>query len=192
MNLLTKTTNLAMEITLKYIKEGDYVIDATCGNGNDTLRLADAVGPDGDVLALDIQRQALDTSKALMAERGIKNVCFAQTNFTGMKKISGFAFPDLAPSAVVFNLGYLPGGDKSVTTTMEDSLHAIAAALDLIKPDGIVTVVLYSGHEEGQKEKDYILKFAEQLPSDVFHVVYTEMLNQQKNPPEVLWITKKK
>ena len=157
MNLLTKTTNLAMDITLQYVKEGDYVIDATCGNGNDTLILAEAVGPNGDVLALDIQREAIDASKKLMSEREIKNVCFGQSNFTGMQKFSGFAFPDRAPSAIVFNLGYLPGGDKSVTTTMEDSLVGIKEALELVAFDGIVTVVLYSGHEEGAKEKEAIL-----------------------------------
>ena len=191
MNLLTKTTNLAMEMTLQYINEGDYVIDATCGNGNDTLTLAQAVGPNGDVLALDLQREAIDASKALMGEHDIKNVCFGQTNFTSMQKFSGFAFPDRAPSAIVFNLGYLPGGDKSITTMMEDSLVGIKEALELVAFDGIVTVVLYSGHEEGAREKEAILEFAKMLPSEVFHVVYTKMLNQQNNPPEVLWITKK-
>ena len=191
MNLLTKTTNLAMEITLRYVKEGDYVIDATCGNGHDTLCLAEAVGAGGDVLALDLQRQALDNSKALLAEHDWKQVCFAQANFADMKRYSSFAFPDQRPSAVIFNLGYLPGGDKSITTTVEDSLRGIQAALELIQYDGIVTVVLYSGHEEGAREKATILKFARALPSKDFHVVYAQMLNQQKNPPEVLWITKK-
>ena len=192
MNLLTKTTNLAMEITLQYIKEGDYVIDATCGNGHDTLALAKAVGTNGDVLALDIQRDAIDASKELMKEHEIKNVCFGQTNFIGMQKFSEFAFPDRAPSAIIFNLGYLPGGDKSITTTMEDSLIGLKEALRLVAFDGVVTIVLYSGHEEGAREKDAVLEFAKMLPSDVFHVVYTKMLNQQNNPPEVLWITKKK
>lgn len=191
MNLLTKTTNLAMEITLKYIKEGDYVIDATCGNGHDTLVLADAVGDKGDVLALDVQREALESSKALLAEHGMKQVCFAQTNFKEMKKFSTFAFPDRQPSAIVFNLGYLPGGDKSFTTNALDSLEAVQAALDLVKKDGIVSVVLYSGHEEGAKEKQAILEFASKLPPKEYHVVYTSLLNQTKNPPEVLWLTKK-
>ena len=192
MNLLTKTTNLAMEITAKYIQPGDFVIDATCGNGNDTLALAQAVGPNGDVLALDIQREAIDASKALLEQEDIKNVCFGQTNFTAMKKFAGFAFPDRSPSAIMFNLGYLPGGDKNVTTTVEDSLYGIRDALELVAYNGVVTIVLYSGHEEGAKEKEAILEFAEMLPSDVYHVVYTKMLNQKKNPPEVLWITKKK
>ncbi len=191
MNILTKTTNLAMELTLKYIQEGDYVIDATCGNGHDTLALAKAVGSDGDVLAMDLQREALDASKALMAENKIQNVCFAQTNFRELSKFSSFAFPDRRPSAVMFNLGYLPGGDKNLTTNAEDSLLAIYHALDLIKPNGVVTVVLYSGHEEGAREKDAILEFVKQLPAQDYHVVYAQMYNQTKNPPEVVWVTKK-
>ena len=191
MNLLTKTTSLAMEITLKYIHEGDYVIDATCGNGHDTLCLAEAVGSQGDVLALDIQRQALDATKKLMGEQVINHVCFAQTNFSQIKKYSGFAFPERRPSAIMFNLGYLPGGDKSVTTTAMDSLEAVKSALELIQEDGIVTIVLYSGHEEGAKEKQLILEFLQELPSNYFHVIYAQMYNQKKNPPEIVWITKK-
>jgi len=191
MNILTKTTNLAMDVTLSYIQEGDYVIDATCGNGHDTLMLAAAVGSKGDVLALDIQREALDATKTLMDEHEMKQVCFAQTNFKAMKKFSSFAFPDREPSAIVFNLGYLPGGDKSLTTTEEDSLQAVKDALDLIKKDGVVTVVLYSGHEEGAREKQAILDFARTLPSKEYHVVYAQMYNQTKNPPEVGWMTKK-
>ena len=191
MSILTKTTSLAMEITLKYIQEGDYVIDATCGNGHDTLCLAEAVGPNGDVLALDLQRQALDSSKALLAEHDMNYVCFAQANFKDMQKYSSFAFPDRSPSAIVFNLGYLPGGDKTFTTNAEDSLRGLQAALELVRTDGVVTVVLYSGHEEGAVEKQMILEFLRQLPSKDFHVVYAQMYNQQKNPPEVVWVTKK-
>lgn len=191
MSILTKTTSLAMEITLKYIQEGDYVIDATCGNGHDTLCLAEAVGTNGDVLALDLQRQALDSSKALLAEHDMNHVCFAQANFKDMQKYSSFAFPDRSPAAIVFNLGYLPGGDKSFTTNAEDSLRGLQAALELVRTDGVVTVVLYSGHEEGAVEKQLILEFLRQLPAKDFHVVYAQMYNQQKNPPEVVWITKK-
>jgi len=180
MNILTKTTNLAMDITLSYIQEGDYVIDATCGNGHDTLMLAAAVGREGDVLAIDLQREAIDATKSLMDEHEMNQVCFAQTNFKSMKKFSSFAFPDRDPSAIVFNLGYLPGGDKSFTTTEEDSLQAVKDALDLIKKDGVVTVVLYGGHEEGAKEKQAILDFASTLPSKEYHVVYAQMYIRQK------------
>jgi endonuclease IV len=75
---------------------------------------------------------------------------------------------------------------------MDTSLNAIKQALDVIKTDGIVTIVLYCGHEAGKKEKQAILDFANELDSREFHVVYANMLNQRKNPPEVLWITKKR
>lgn len=191
MNLLTKTTSLAMELTLKYINEGDYAIDATCGNGHDTLCLAKAVGGQGDVLAIDLQRQALDATKKLMGEHGITHVCFAQTNFSQVKKYSDFAFPDRKPSAIMFNLGYLPGGDKTLTTTADDSLTAVKAALELVQNGGIVTIVLYSGHDEGAREKQLILEYLKELSAKDFHVIYAQMYNQKKNPPEVVWVTKK-
>ena len=88
-------------------------------------------------------------------------------------------------------MGYLPGGDKKVTTRTEDTLLAVQQALSIIAPGGIVTLVLYPGHEEGAREKDALLKFAEQLSTSRFHTAHVDFPNQKKNPPEILWITKK-
>jgi hypothetical protein len=99
--------------------------------------------------------------------------------------------PDENAAAVVFNLGYLPGGDHSVTTTAEETLAGLEAALRAVRPGGIVTAVLYSGHEEGAREKQAVLEWAEKLDSRRFHAAFVQMINQHRNPPEILWITKK-
>lgn len=193
MNLLTKTTELAMSVTLQYIEEGDFVIDATCGNGHDTLCFAKAVGESGQVLALDIQEKAMASTKALLEEHHLENVNLRQGNFAHLHVLAKEENLDyIKPSAIIFNLGYLPGGDKHLTTKEADSLAAVKAALEMVKIGGIVTIVLYCGHEEGAKEKQSILEMAEDLSAKEFHVVYTKMLNQKKNPPEILWITKKR
>ena len=181
-NLLTKTTDLAMYLTLAYIRKGDYVIDATCGNGGDTAALAEAVGQEGAVLAVDIQKAAVESTAKRLTEIGMNNVT-----------ISEEYFPGKSPAAVVFNLGYLPGGNKQVTTTAEDTETAVRRAADLIRKDGVVTVVMYDGHGEGAREKEQLLAMAGRLPKDRYHVVFASMPNQQTGrPPEVLWITRKK
>ena len=115
-----------------------------------------------------------------------------QENFVHLRELANALFPGKKPAAIIFNLGYLPGGNKSFTTKKKDTLQAVDAALDLIKVGGVVTVVLYSGHEEGAKEKAALLQMAEKLPASQYHVAYTSLLNQKTAPPEVLFITKKK
>ena len=148
-NLITRTTELAMSITLQYVSEGDTVVDATCGTGQDTVSLARAVGESGKVYAFDIQQEALTHTEERLKEEGLSNVQLIHESFTAM----GSYAPDGSSAAVVFNLGYLPGGDHSITTTAEETLNGLDAALRTIRNDGIVTVVMYDGHEEGAAEK---------------------------------------
>ena len=191
-NLLTKTTELSMYVTLDYIREGDLVIDATCGNGNDTLLLSAAVGESGDVLAVDIQEEAVEKTKKRLQDAGAGNVKTIQGSFCFMDQFLSAWFPDCRPAAVVFNLGYLPGGNKAITTRTDETVSAVAKAAELVRKDGIVTVVMYSGHPEGEREKAEVLAMAKKLPKDRFHVVFASMLNQDSCPPEILWITRKK
>lgn len=189
-NLITKTTDLAMKITLEYIKAGDTVIDATAGNGHDTLILAEAVGSNGRVIAFDIQKKALENTKKLLKENGLLDR--AKLVNDSHEKLMDYAKEGDQTSAIVFNLGYLPTGDKSITTNGNSSIWAIKVASKLIKLGGIITLVLYSGHEEGSKEKKMILDMLEQFSSTGYHVAYTSMINQANNPPEIVWITRKK
>jgi hypothetical protein len=103
----------------------------------------------------------------------------------------GEHIPERSASAVVFNLGYLPGGDHSITTTADTTLEGLRCALDIIKPGGIVTVVMYDGHEAGAEEKKAVLEWAEALDQKKYHAAYVSLLNQKNHPPEILWITRK-
>lgn len=186
-NLITKTTELAMSVTLAYIKHGDTVVDATCGNGLDTAVLAHAVGEEGRVYAFDIQKKALIQTGARLSSQGYRNVHLLMKSFESMDEY----LPENSASAVVFNLGYLPGGDHSITTTADSTLAGLKTALRTIRKGGIVTVVLYDGHEEGRREKKQVLEWAVSLDSREYHTAFVSMINQGNDPPEILWITKK-
>ena len=186
-NLITRTTELAMSLTLTYINSGDIAVDATCGTGQDTLALAKAVGESGKVYAFDIQKKALLLTEARLHSHGINNVRFLRRSFSSMSS----QIPEGSAAAVVFNLGYLPGGDHSITTTAEETLKGLDAALKTVRQGGIVTVVLYDGHEEGKEEKKQVLEWAEALDSQRYHAAYVSLINQKNSPPEILWITKK-
>lgn len=191
MNLITKTTRLSVKIMEEYISHGDLVIDATAGNGNDTLALAKLAGKGGKVLAFDIQQEALKKTESLLKEEGFFDVCrlildshHNMGNYLAEEEKGGV-------SAIVFNLGYLPRANKELTTKVQTTLPAVEKSLEFIKPNGIVVLIVYSGHEEGMHEKEALLSFASQLSEKKYHTAYLSYPNQKKNPPELLLITKK-
>lgn len=202
-NLITKTTGWVMDILSHYVREGDAVIDATMGNGHDTVALARLVGAEGRVFAFDVQEQALANTEALLRRideqeesagggklrRRVQLILDSNVNLR--RYVEQSADEPRAVAAALFNLGYLPGGDKSITTTGEETLRAASEALETVKPDGLVAMVLYSGHEQGAKEKELLLQWAERLPAKEYHVAYVSMWNQKKHPPELLLVTKK-
>ena len=186
-NLIVKTTALAMSVTLSYIDNGDTIIDATCGAGQDTVALAKAAGEDGCVYAFDIQEEAVRRTEERLREQGISNAHIIKKSFASM---NGYV-SDGSASAVVFNLGYLPGGDHGITTTADETFEGLACALRALRTGGILTVVMYDGHDEGREEKQRVMEWAEALDPKQYHAAYVSMLNQQNHPPEILWVTKK-
>ena len=177
-----------MSVTLAYIEKGDTVVDATCGSGQDTVVLSRAVGDEGSVYAFDIQKKALLLTESRLHSHGCKNVHLLMKSFASM----GEHIPEESAAAVVFNLGYLPGGDHSITTAADETLEGLECALKAIRRGGIVTVVLYDGHEAGAEEKQQVLRWAEALDTKKYHAAYVSLINQKNDPPEILWITKKK
>lgn len=190
-NILRKTTELAMFIVSKYAFEGSVIIDATCGNGHDTLTLAKT--KPSKLYAFDIQQQAVDATASLLVSEGycdkiengtINIICDSHSNMQSYVKER--------PNIIVFNLGYLPGGDKHNTTTEATTLDAISASLEMLAINGILCITMYSGHQEGLIEKTSLLDMASKLDSGTYHVAYTGFINQHNSPPELLMITKKK
>lgn len=188
MNIIRNTTALAMHTVSSYIKEGDTVIDATCGGGHDTLALSQLVGESGKVYGFDIQEDAIRRTEELLKTEGAPSeivlVCAGHEHMTD--------FVDEEVSVIMFNLGYLPGADKNITTMTDTSLCAIETAANIIRKDGIVSVTMYPGHSEGAREREALIDWAKKLDKSKFHVAYTVMINQDDISPEILMVTRKK
>ena len=185
---------LARDALLRAVQPGDTVVDATMGNGHDTLMLCEAVGPGGRVFAFDVQEQALAETDRRLREQGVRDR--AELIHAGHEHMAEYFHDHPLPvtgfaQVILFNLGYLPGGDKQLTTQTPSTLAALRQSLDLLAKDGLICVTMYCGHPEGKKEKAAVLDFAEGLDPRIWHVSYIQMLNQKKDPPEILLITRK-
>ena len=170
-----RLTELAHDVIAGHVHAGDIVIDATMGNGHDTLFLAQLVGENGHVYAFDVQQQAIDQTLARLEMHGVtKQVTLINGNHAEMVELLP---PGMAGSvaAVVFNLGYLPGGEKSITTTAGATLHALDASLELVRHGGIISLLVYVGHAGGEEENRAILDWLAMLP---------EMFNRRQQNPE--------
>lgn len=184
MNILKNTTALALAMCEQYRDAAGCAVDATCGNGHDTLWLAERFAR---VYAFDIQQSAVDATAVRLAEAGRNNAELICDSHHRMAQ-----YVKEAPRIIMFNLGYLPGGDKTVSTESGTTMEALEAALQLLAVDGLLCITMYQGHEEGYRERMEILEWAGQLDKGAYHCVHTNMVNQPNRPPEILWITKKK
>lgn len=171
------------------LRPGDTVVDATAGNGHDTLFLAKLVGLDGHVWAFDVQEAAVLETRRRLTEAGFGEIC--TVIHSGHETMR-----DHLPEAwhgklrgVMFNLGYLPGSDKSIITRTETTLQAVSTALDLLADGGLLTVAVYPGHEGGAEEQRQIAEWASALSSRRYEVQLFRPINRSASPPEcwVVW-----
>lgn len=162
---------------------GDVVVDATMGNGHDTLFLSECVAPDGRVFAFDVQAAALvETAKRVPMERC---TLIHAGHETMREKLPAELHGQIA--AIMFNLGYLPGSDKTCITRTETTLAALNQATELLRPGGIITLAVYPGHDGGAEESREIAKWAAQLDPRRFEVQHLRPVNRSAAPPE-LWL----
>ena len=180
--MITKATNLVRILLEDLVSPGDIAVDATCGNGNDTLILSSLVGETGRVVSIDIQLEAMASARLTLSE-SVENVHFLHDCHSKLDTLlSGFP----RPSVVVFNLGYLPGGDKSLVTKPHTTVKALRHALEAIKVGGHVVMVVYTGHPGGVEEGLAIDHFISSLDSKHYAVMKHQWLNLPGSPPYVL------
>ena len=169
------------------MQPGDTVVDATAGNGNDTLFLASLVGETGQVFAFDIQQQALDATRQHLGELSDRATLVHDSHANVLQHVDG------PISGAMFNLGYLPySEDPSIITTPDSTIAALEALLGLLKKSGIITLTVYDGHEGGSEERDALLAYVSTLHQGDVHAVRYELLNQRRNPPFLLALEKMK
>lgn len=178
-------------ILKKAVKQGDIVIDATVGNGNDTLFLAKLVGPTGKVYGFDIQQLAIERTTKLLKQ---ENVVHLVTLFhCGHENIETCIPQDEIGkiTGAIFNLGYLPRGDHSIVTKPETTIAAIKQLLKIIAVEGIIILVIYEGHPEGKIEKEALLNYVQSIDQKIAHVLMYRFINQKNHPPFVIVIEKR-
>lgn len=173
------------------IRKGDVVIDATCGNGHDTLALVNLVADNkihgGRVYAMDIQKVALETTSLLLDQSLTpdqrKHVELFLMCHSKMEEVVP---SDVAVRLVAFNLGYLPGGQKALITRSETTLLALEAAKRILTPGGLISIVVYVGHPGGREEFEMVQAFASKLPVQNWVCSKLQMLNRPLAPMIIL------
>ena len=177
----------------QFLQMGDLAIDATAGNGHDTLKMAELVGEEGTVMAIDLQKVALDTTQSRLEAAGCSN---------RVELILGDhaeALAKLLPAkakkagAITFNLGYLPGSDKTLTTKEETTIAALEKSLTLLKPGAPLLVTAYRGHPGGLAESEAVARWANGLDQQDWEVSLDEPATRPgPSIPPVLWLIRRR
>ncbi len=178
------------QLLRELVKRGDVVVDATIGNGHDTLVLAELVGPDGLVYGFDVQQSAIQATSARLEAKGFEQ----RARLVNVGHEQAFALVDVhhrrSLRAVVFNLGFLPGGDKSVATEAGTTVAALSSLTPLIADGGLLLLVLYNGHTGSLDEIDAVLKWCGRLDPSQFLVASYGYVNRPNNPPFAIVVEK--
>ncbi len=184
--------SFAHQLARERIRPGDVAVDATMGNGHDTLLLAGLVGDGGRVYAFDVQEAALRSTRARLDAAGIP----AERCALLLRDHAELA--DALPAdargrvaAVLFNLGYLPGGDRRVMTTAASTVRALDAALAALRVGGVLCAVVYPGHDGGADEAAAVEAWAAGLEQSRYQAMTYRFLNQRNAPPYVVAVEKR-
>ena len=177
---------LAREIILQMVLPGDPAVDATMGNGHDTLMLCEAVGAEGWVYAFDVQAQAVEETRKRLREQGMDGR--AELIHAGHEHMAEYVKEPV--KAIMFNLGWLPGGDHEVTTRWETTRKAAESALNLLQPMGVLVICAYPGHAEGEREERELTAFLAGLSNRQYNVLHQRFLNAGPGAPECFVVQK--
>jgi SAM-dependent methyltransferase len=188
-----KKENLRGAVTLSHfylrarVRPDDLVLDATCGNGQDTLLLAELVGEGGRVWAFDLQPRAIAATRELLERHG--RLGALELIEAGHQRLGEFVPAGLA--AAVFNLGYLPGGGaETIVTSPDSTVSALEQAAQRLKPGGIITVALYTGHAGGPEEALTVESWGAGLAPRDFNVWCSRQLNRPEIAPYLVLVEK--
>mgnify|MGYP004704313591 CR=1 FL=1 len=165
---------------------GMRAIDATLGKGNDTLMLLELGHPDGKVYGFDIQEEAIRLTESKLAHLDRNRY---ELFHTGHEHIVDKVLESV--DLAIFNLGYLPTGDKGITTMTETTTCGIGQAFDRLKVGGLLIVTVYPGHEEGAREASAIGVWLSGQPQQVADVLHFQFVNHQNAPPQTYILEKR-
>lgn len=176
---------LTHQFMAAHIRPGAFCIDATAGKGRDTLFLCRLVGESGRVLAMDIQTDAVAQTRALLAAQG----CRAQVVQDCHSRMGAYAAPE-SVDGIMFNFGWLPGGDHTAFSHPDTSIAAIKTGLELLKPGGVMTLCIYHGRENGTAERDALLAYLPTVDNRRYTVIRGDFVNRTGDVPIPVFIIK--
>lgn len=176
----------AHDLVKDYISKGSIVIDATCGNGNDSLYIAQLLYNTGHLYCFDIQQKAIDNTNHLLSSNNFNNFTMIKDSHVNFNK-----YIEKDVQLIIYNLGYLPNDNKKITTKFDTTIQSLKVGLEILIQNGIIILVIYPGHTEGAIEADEIEKFVSNLTVKKYDVIKYKILNADKSP-YVIAIKKKR
>lgn len=180
------TSTIVRKLIEENVSEGHTVLDSTTGNGNDTLALAKAVGSDGYVYGFDVQKKALEITLEKLKESKLDS----RVNLIEDSHANIDSYIDRKLDFIIYNLGYLPNGDKDIKTNRNSTSISIKKALKLMNINGLLVITVYVGHAGGYEEKEDLELIFKTLNQKEFNVLKFDFINQINNPP-ILYIVER-
>ena len=181
----------AHNVVREHLSHGGLAVDATLGNGHDTVFLAQTVGEHGHVFGFDIQSPALAATRRRLQQQGLAHrVSLYHASHADLLE----HIPQSAQGriqALMFNLGYLPGADKSLITQAASTLQALTAALQLLAQPGVITVMAYPGHAGGDEECEMLAAWCAELSGQTAYHVETLLSRHAQTAAPRLFIIRK-
>src|SRR5699024_1093846 len=169
----------------KTLDSGDTAIDATCGNGHDTVFLCQAVGEKGHVYGFDIQDAAIANTKKRLRNKKLTNATIIKDSHSNFQH-HGPVDRLTRLGGAIFNLGWLPGSDKSLIRKADSTILALAGLLEHIQTGRMVVLVVYHRHPAVDDEKHHLMQYTPHSNQKHFHVVYDGLIDQKNKPPFIL------
>ena len=172
----------------KHLSPSSLVVDATVGNGHDSEYITSLLGYRGQLFGFDIQEAAITATAEKVKNANCRTTLFHKSHAEMFTTLSHFAE---RIDCVIFNLGFLPHHDETVTTLLPSTYSAILQALCLLRKKGLLLIVTYPGHGAGKTEFDvleHLFKFAD---TKKFYITSYAQVNDCNNPPIVYCIEKK-
>lgn len=174
-----------------FLNKNHVVIDATCGNGHDSLFIAQMLLEplNGKLYCFDIQKKAIETTQDLL-KNNLKNDVFKNIYFINDSHEDFSKYIKNKVNLVIYNLGYLPNSNKVLTTAADTTLLSLKSALSILDNKGAVSITSYPGHEEGEKEEKALISFLGRLDNSKYSVCHHKWINKEK-APSFFWIENK-
>ena len=180
------TKDIVYQYMNRFIRLGDICLDATIGNGNDIYKIAELVGPRGKVYGFDIQNIAIENTKKLLESKNVIN----RTEIINDSHENIDRYIKTKLNFIIYNLGYLPKGDKTIVTNVKSTIKSINKALNLMNINGIMLITTYIGHLGGKSEDQAVNELLSSLDQKVFNVLKNDFINQKNNPPRIYIVEK--